>query len=58
MNKLQLDTAAFVILLTVLPLVSVGTSSGMAVLWWLGLVLLAIGGVIPILTAQVAENDG
>lgn len=49
-DPLQIDGLAFVLLLLVLPLTSFGTMSGTDVLWWLGLALLVIGGVMTLVT--------
>lgn len=49
-DPLQIDGLAFVLLLLVLPLTSFGTTSGTDVLWWLGLALLVIGGVMTLVT--------
>lgn len=46
-NRLTYLSASFVLLLTAVPLVSIGTSRGMPVLWRLGLGALAVGGLIP-----------
>lgn len=49
-DPLELDGLAFLLLLLVLPLVSIGTTGGIDALWLLGLVLLVVGGLIPIVT--------
>lgn len=40
---------AFVLCLLSLPALSFGTSRGMALLWWMGLLALGVGGLIPVL---------
>lgn len=55
-DPLQIDLAAFIGLLAVLPLVSIGTTSGLAPLWWLGLALLCVGSATT-LTTKFAFDD-
>ncbi|MGD9617924.1 MAG: hypothetical protein AB7H90_22420 [Alphaproteobacteria bacterium] len=38
---------SMVLLLAAFPLISIGTTQGPAYLWWLGLLALVLGGVIP-----------
>lgn len=40
-------SASLVLLLAAFPLISIGTTSGPPVLWWLGLGALGIGGLMP-----------
>lgn len=47
MSDIQLQGLALIILMVPLPLISIGATVGIALLWWLGLALLAVGGVIP-----------
>lgn len=37
----------FVILLVPYPLISVGTTGGSPALWWFGIALLVLGGLVP-----------
>lgn len=37
----------FVVLLVPFPLISYGTTEGVESLWWLGIALLIVGGIIP-----------
>lgn len=50
LDPLQIDLAAFVVLLASLPLISVGTTGGIDPLWWLGLALLVVGGLTTLAT--------
>lgn len=52
-DPLMINGVSVVLLLLVLPLTSVGTTDGPAVLWWLGLVFLVIGGATTIVTEFV-----
>jgi hypothetical protein len=47
MNKVTLLGLALVLMLVALPLLSWGTEDGRRWLWWLGLAILAAGGLIP-----------
>jgi hypothetical protein len=47
MRRLSLLEIAFLMLLASLPLVSVGTSRDLPVLWWLGLLVLMVGLLLP-----------
>ncbi|MCB1347981.1 MAG: hypothetical protein KDK11_04815 [Maritimibacter sp.] len=47
MNRHATLTLSLVFLLAAFPLISLGTTSGPPVLWWLGLMALCIGGVLP-----------
>ena len=47
MSRLAALSLSMVLLLAAFPLISLGTTEGPAVLWWLGLLALAAGGLIP-----------
>lgn len=47
MSTTALQTLAFLLLLAALPLTSLGTENDLPVVWWLGLVSLLLGGLIP-----------
>lgn len=59
MSRLAAQGVALALMLLSLPLVSAGATGDIAVLWWLGLLLLVVGGLIPPITryAIPAEND-
>lgn len=57
LDPLRLDTLAFLLLLASLPLVSYGATRGMDALWMLGLVLLAVGTLIPLVTEFGLRED-
>lgn len=48
---------AFVLFLLALPLISFGTTDGQEPLWWTGLVLIAVAGILPPLTRFVPLAD-
>jgi len=50
MDKLVTETVALLLLFAAFPLVSVGATGGSAVVWWLGLLCLIAGGLLPVVT--------
>ncbi|HEX2887780.1 hypothetical protein [Vineibacter terrae] len=46
-NRLAYLGTSLVLLVCALPLISIGTTSGPPVLWWIGLAALCVGGLIP-----------
>ncbi|QYX56441.1 hypothetical protein K1T73_15510 [Roseovarius sp. SCSIO 43702] len=46
-NRLAYLSLSFVLLIAAFPLVSLGMTAGPNVLWWLGLLSLCCGGLIP-----------
>jgi hypothetical protein len=57
MNKLVVEIWALVLLFVAFPLISLGTTGGNALVWWLGLVILIIGSVLPVLTRFVGRSS-
>jgi hypothetical protein len=60
MTRLTLLTTALVLLLLAFPLVSIGTVQNIEALWWLGLLALLVGGILPPLarfTHPVSEDN-
>jgi hypothetical protein len=55
-SEMQIQGLALVILLVPLFLISAGATAGVAILWWLGLALLAAGGLIPAALRYVPVN--
>lgn len=49
-SKLKVETLAFVLLLIAFPIISVGTTRGSGPVWWIGLLAVVLGGVLPVLT--------
>lgn len=47
MSNLAALSLSMALLLGAYPLISLGTMQGSPVLWWLGLLALALGGLIP-----------
>jgi hypothetical protein len=60
MTRLTLLSIALILLLIAFPLVSIGTVQNMEAVWWLGLLALVAGGVIPPVTRfthEVADDE-
>lgn len=49
-KKLKAETLALLLLLAAFPIVSVGTTGGSTLVWWIGLLSLVVGGVLPVWT--------
>ncbi|HEY0872863.1 MAG TPA: hypothetical protein VGD94_05275 [Vicinamibacterales bacterium] len=47
MSRLAVLSLSMVLLLAAFPLISLGTTRDSPLLWWLGLIALAVGGLIP-----------
>lgn len=47
MNRLAALSLSMLLLLVAFPLISFGTMQGPPLLWWLGLLALVVGGLIP-----------
>lgn len=46
-NRLAALTVSLLLMLAAFPLISIGTTKGPPMLWWLGLAALGVGGLIP-----------
>jgi hypothetical protein len=49
-RKLKFETLSFVLLIVAFPVISLGSSHHHEAVWVLGLVMVIIGGVLPIFT--------
>lgn len=49
-RKLIADTLALLLLWASFPIISLGTTGGNDVVWWLGFLCLVVGGLLPIST--------
>ena len=60
MNMSQLATLGISLLLflAALPLISIGITRGPPVLWWLGLIALGAGGLIPPAQRFLSPGEG
>ncbi|MFP7674606.1 hypothetical protein ACG74X_14745 [Marivita sp. S0852] len=57
MNRFLTLSVSLVLLLIAFPLISIGTTSGPALLWWIGLGALVLGGILPPLRRLFPEKD-
>jgi hypothetical protein len=55
-KKLKAETLALLLLFAAFPIVSVGTTGGNALLWWIGLLSLVLGGVLPVWTRYMDHS--
>ena len=55
-KKLQAETWALLLLFAAFPLISLGTTGGSALMWWLGLMSLILGGVLPVWTRYMDHS--
>ena len=49
-RKLQAETWALLLLFAAFPVVSFGTTGGNNLVWWIGLLSLVLGGLLPVWT--------
>jgi hypothetical protein len=49
-RKLRSECIALLLLFAAFPIVSLGTSGDSTLLWWIGLIALVAGGVLPVWT--------
>jgi hypothetical protein len=57
MNKLVVESWALLLLFAAFPLISFGTTAGQAPVWWLGLLCLISGALLPVITRFVGRTD-
>jgi nitrate reductase NapE component len=55
-KKLRSECLALLLLFAAFPIVSVGTTGGGTLVWWVGLVSLVLGGVLPVLTRYMDHS--
>lgn len=55
-KKLKAETLALVLLFAAFPIISWGTMGGNRLVWWIGLLSLVAGGVLPILTRYMDHS--
>jgi len=57
MDKLVTETVALLLLFAAFPLVSLGATGGLAAVWWLGLLCLIAGGLLPVVTRYMDHSQ-
>ena len=55
-KKLKAETLALLLLFAAFPIISFGTTSGNALVWWVGLMSLVLGGVLPVWTRYMDHS--
>jgi 4-hydroxybenzoate polyprenyltransferase len=56
-KKLQAETWALLLLFAAFPITSWGATQGSPALWWLGLISLIAGGILPIVTRFMDHSN-
>jgi hypothetical protein len=55
-GKLVAECVALVMLLVAFPVISIGTTTGSGLLWWTGLLVFVLGGVLPVGTRYLDHS--
>jgi len=55
-KKLKMETLAFVLLLVAFPITSWGTTAANDLVWWIGLISLVAGGLVPVMTRYMDHS--
>jgi hypothetical protein len=55
-KKLKAETLALLLLFAAFPITSWGTSAGNDLVWWIGLICLIAGGLLPIITRYMDHS--
>ena len=55
-KKLKMETLAFVLLLAAFPITSWGATAGNDLAWWVGLLSLVGGGLVPVMTRYMDHS--
>ena len=55
-KKLKAETLALLLLFAAFPITSWGTMAGNQLVWWIGLISLVAGGVLPIITRYMDHS--
>lgn len=55
-RKLKAESAALVLLLAAFPIISAGSTSGRAAIWWIGTLAFVAGGVLPVITRYMDHS--
>jgi hypothetical protein len=55
-KKLITDCVALLMLFAAFPIISLGTTHGSTLVWWIGLLSLVVGGVLPVCTRYMDHS--
>ena len=55
-KKLKSECVALLLLFAAFPFISLGTTGGNNLVWWLGLICLAAAGVLPVWTRYMDHS--
>ena len=55
-KKLISECLALLLLFAAFPIISIGTTGGGHLVWWMGLLSLVAGGVLPVLTRYMDHS--
>ena len=56
-KKLKAETLALLLLFAAFPIISLGTTGGNGLVWWVGLMSLVLGGVLPVWTRYMDHSN-
>jgi hypothetical protein len=54
--KLKAETLALLLLFAAFPITSWGTTAGNRLVWWVGLLSLLVGGLLPVITRYMDHS--
>ena len=55
-KKLKAETVALLLLFAAFPIISLGTTGGSGLVWWIGLLSVVMGGVLPVWTRYMDHS--
>ena len=55
-KKLKAESLSLVLLFAAFPITSFGTTCGNRLVWWIGLLCLVAGGLLPVLTRYMDHS--
>jgi len=55
-KKLKAETLALLLLFASFPIISFGATGGIGLVWWIGLLSLVLGGVLPVWTRYMDHS--
>jgi hypothetical protein len=55
-KKLKMETLALLLLCAAFPITSWGTMGGSQLVWWIGLISLVAGGLLPVMTRYMDHS--